>query len=235
MLKLQAENDHLKLENTRLKSDMAVMEHEMKRLTSRIGLIQKSRETTEMQASEVLSENKELKLKLESLNRRFQDSPILDENPVHVHFEDTISVNSNMTGTSSYKPDQEPQWSTETGPDFDSKWSKHISIIKSHPDFIVLKNNSRYHTQCLDDFLFSRIVDGVATVNGVPLPTGVVMQPKSEFTVYAQTSHAREIYDKSCILHRFQTFGTGKIIEDRLLDAEGNEAANYLFCVFKAL
>ncbi|CAL2033317.1 unnamed protein product [Caenorhabditis brenneri] len=230
MLNLKFENDKLMMENTQLRSSLAITNQDNKILKLKLGMVQESRDQLETELSLSRAENEELKKAIQELEQRFKmDTPILGEQSV----EDNHSVKSYATTEYSKKQDEEPEVFTETGSDFDSRWYKNISIVKSHPNYIVLKNNSRDMHQSLDDFLFSRIVDGIPTVSVAPLPVGIIMPPQSEFTIHANHAGAKEVPSKSCILHRLECFGAGKVTENVILDENGKETANYVICVFQ--
>ncbi|KAF1766157.1 hypothetical protein GCK72_006113 [Caenorhabditis remanei] len=229
----QLKNEQLLIENSQLKTALGNLSQEFKILKLKLGMVQENREHLETQLSEIKAENEELKETVENLSERLTaDTPILSPRSV----DDSVSEQScDMESTRSSKKigQEENEFYTETGPDFDSRWYKNISISKTHPDYVVLKNNSRDMHQCLDDFLFSRIVDGVATVTVAPLPLGIILAPESEFTVHAGTVGATEIPGRRCVLHRYSTFGRGKVTENIILDERGKETANHVLCVFQ--
>ncbi|PIC46670.1 hypothetical protein B9Z55_006284 [Caenorhabditis nigoni] len=211
----------LKLEN-----ENVLLHQEIKVLKLKLSRVQNNRDQLETELSILRAENDELKAIVYTLEKRLtQETPILSP-----QIDTPVSENSFENGSiQSYeKKEQEPEFFSETGPDFDSKWFKNICIAKSHPNYIVLRNCSQVEHQSLDDFIFFRTVDGKETVSGCPFPEGVILPPQSEFTIYSDYPGAKNVYGKSCILHRYNTFGSGKVTENIILDETGKETANYI-------
>uniref|UniRef100_A0A1I7UU91 Uncharacterized protein n=1 Tax=Caenorhabditis tropicalis TaxID=1561998 RepID=A0A1I7UU91_9PELO len=235
MLNLKSENDQLMMENTQLRSKLALSNQDLKIMNLKIARIQENRDQLETQLSLTKLENEQLKERIFELKQRSEvDTPILRQRRVHFKEEESSSSFEKPTKSEfSTNINEEQESFFESGTDFDSKWHKNLSISKSHPNYIVLKNNSINQSQCLDDFLFFRTVDGSMTVTGVPFPLGIVMPPLSTFTIHSNHQNAKEVQSESCILFGYKTFGAGKVTENLIMDENGKETANYIFCAFR--
>lgn len=216
-----------------LETENAQMRQELKVLKLKLGRVQASRDQLETELSIIKAENDELQLIVKRLEQKvkFVETPIL----AAPQLDTPVSEKSFEAEQKNVEPkkEEEPEFYSESGPDFDSRWYKDICIVKSHPDYIVLKNCSPDKHRCLDDYIFFRTVDGKEIVSGTPLPDGVILRPQSEFTIHAYHPGAKEVFGESCILHRHTTFGEGKVTENKILDETGKETANHIICVFK--
>ncbi|CAP24104.2 Protein CBG02406 [Caenorhabditis briggsae] len=237
----------LKLEN-----ENVLLHQEIKVLKLKLSRVQNNRDQLETELSIIRAENDELKTIVYTLEKRLtQETPILSP-----QIDTPVSENSFENGSiKSYgKKEQEPEFFSETGPDFDSKWYKNICIAKSHPNYIVLRNCSQVEVN-LYFFIFSIIVTFHSINPWMTLFSSELSMVRKRylavpsqkaslflrnlnlrfscFYIYSDHPGARNVYGKSCILHRYNTFGSGKVTENIILDETGKETANYILCVFQ--
>uniref|UniRef100_A0A8R1EBL7 LTD domain-containing protein n=1 Tax=Caenorhabditis japonica TaxID=281687 RepID=A0A8R1EBL7_CAEJA len=220
MQKLDQENRALRLENAELRSKLIKTQKESEAFSVNLKMVQNCREKLEAELSETIAEIEFLKAQVERNEKERLETPILEQQQVP---ETSSPKKKGITGEKEHQ-----EFSGRSGNmEYNSTWTSSICIQEASQKSFTLKNTHYTDRQSLDDFIIWRIVDGVNTMAPTPLPNEIILQPGQEYTFHAKHKDARNIPGTSCVMHRHETFGTGKVNYTILMDNNGEEIAKH--------